>query len=538
MSTTCDYKIMHKGKAAEKIIRNYKSLTGENVSPPVDSMFFVKDVPETQVHTKMGANIENGFHKFKAKHTLSDTVGILITVQKYSEGGMHAAHAIAAVKHGDTLFAMNAWGDRSLPMDANIFNIVKERYGCARVYIYSGESLQQGDSFGVCVGYASNFVLEMFVKILQNKLPSKISQKMYDTFVYTALKTRGICFGSRCVKNMAPRPLQFWSNMEKNLQTQQVSPQNLASTIQNKRTKLPNLYRIGRNYEIKIPSRLKKQEVVNRLTQILRKKKVANLENINFPVSPLVENLTNLKLYAKYSGIKGYNKFTTKKDLINYIRNYKTQLPSPPKLPSPRRVSPPPVSTLASLRKIAKNKGLKGYSKYTKKENLAKYIRNYKPVSPSNYIINFERQLSPTTVPTTLASLRKIAKNKGIKGYSKFTKKENLAKYIRNYKPVSPPKPKTPKVKVATLANLKKFAKNQGIKGYSKYTKKENLYKYIVNYRPISPPKPKVSVMVATATLANLKKIAKNQRIKGYTKYTKKENLAKYITDYRIFGEN
>ena len=48
------------------------------------------------------------------------------------------------------------------------------------------------------------------------------------------------------------------------------------------------------------------------------------------------------------------------------------------------------------------------------------------------------------------------------------------------------------------------------------------------NYKPVSPPKPKVKV----ATMTDLKKIAKNRKLKGYTKYTKKENLAKFIQQH------
>ena len=196
--SSCDYKIMHKGKAIEKIIRNYKSLTGELRCPPVDGMFFVKDVPETMSYPTLGINIKNGF---LTRPAVSDqTVGIMILVQKYTDTGiLHTSHAISAVKYGDTLFAMNAWGIRGLPVDKKIFNIVKERYGCERLVIYTGESLQHGDPLGVCVGYASNFVLEMFIKIYQDKLPRKLSQKSYNTFVYTVLKTRGVCFGSKCV---------------------------------------------------------------------------------------------------------------------------------------------------------------------------------------------------------------------------------------------------------------------------------------------------------------------------------------------------
>ena len=406
---SCEYKIFHKGQAAEKITRNYKRLTGENVSPPVDTMFFVKDVPETQVYTAFGITIENGFQKFKAKHTMSDqTVGILIVIRNYAVGGMHTAHAISAVKHRDTLYAMNPWGIRGLPVDTAVFNIVKERYGCAHIHIYNGESLQLGDPYGVCAGYSSNFVLEMFVKILQNKLPSKISQKAYDTFVYTALKTRGICFGSKCIKNMAVQPRQFWSNMEKNLQAKQVSPTNLVSIIQHKRMTMPMLRGIGKNHEIKIPTKLKKQEVVNRLTQVLRKKTVANLENINFknasPPRP-VATLANLKKIARIKGIKGYGKITKPDLLAKYIREYKPK---------------PKVPTLADFKKIAKNQGIKGYKKFTSIEELYKYIVNYRPPKPK------------PKVPT-LTDLKKIARNRKLKGYTKYTKKEDLAKFIQQH---------------------------------------------------------------------------------------------------------
>ena len=434
----CEYKILYKGQAVEKITRNYKRLTGEDVAPPVDTMFFVKDVPETQVYKALGITIENGFHKLKARHTMNvRTVGILIGVRSYAVGGMHTSHALAAVKHRDTLYAMNPWGIGGLRMDANVFKIVKERYGCAHMHIYNGANLQQGDPYGVCAGYSSNFVLEMFIQIYQNKLPIKISQKMYDTFVYTALKTRGICFGTKCVKNMTVQPQKFWAIMEENLQAKQVSPTNLVSIVQNKRTTMPMLRGIGKNYEIKIPTKLKKQEVIDRLTQVLRKKTVANLENINFknasPPKPDA-TLANLKKIARIKGVKGYGKFTNPNLLAKYIKEYK-----------------PKPDTLTNLKKLARDKGIKGYSKFTNPNLLAKYIQEYKPVN-------------------TLTNLKKFAKDTGIKGYTKFKSIEELYKYIVNYRPASPK---------VTLANLQKIAKNRKLKGYTKYTKKENLAKFI-----------------------------------------------------------
>lgn len=96
----------------------------------------------------------------------------------------------------------------------------------------------------------------------------------------------------------------------------------------------------------------------------------------------------------------------------------------------------------------------------------------------------------------TVAQLKKICKDKKIKGYSKL-KKGQLVKKCLDGKSPSPAKPEAPKEKKMTVAQLKKECKKNGVKGYSKM-KKAQLVKNCLKHKTLSPAvqRPKQMVLV------------------------------------------
>jgi hypothetical protein len=129
-------------------------------------------------------------------------MGMLFTIMQYQakKVSMHSIHATAAIKYGDTLFYFNAWGKNSLRKDKQLAEAAKKYYGANKVISYSGPSLQRDDNYGVCGGYASNFVLEMFLRIKSGTVPEIIkSQRAFNSWVNTTLRKRGICYGGKCV---------------------------------------------------------------------------------------------------------------------------------------------------------------------------------------------------------------------------------------------------------------------------------------------------------------------------------------------------
>jgi hypothetical protein len=144
---------------------------------------------------------------------------------------------------------------------------------------------------------------------------------------------------------------------------------------------------------------------------------------------------------AKRRGIRGYTKFTKEDDLRKYIRlggGKVTPMPKSTMVPRPRKVATPKraLNTMkaVNLKAYAKSKGITGYSKYTKIANLRNYIKskNRPPVKKSptkNVVSPVKNKLSAMKI----ANLKAYAKSKGIKGYSKYTRKANLKNYIKSF---------------------------------------------------------------------------------------------------------
>lgn len=381
-NTTCDYKFLTSTKAGtyDRLKKKYKILVGKN-PPPIDSWEFKDDQPATRIYDPQRNMPEQrwvgGKHNKFTYHETSPIVGIFIVVRPYKSGSMHSAHAISAVKYNDTLFAFNAWGERGLSKDKIIFEFLQRKYNCSKLFIYKGPSMQSGDPFGVCVGYATNFVMEMLVKIEEKSLPKRITNQKFNFFVHTALTQRGICFGTKCIKNesMASK----WSKIEKNLQKKSLtpSPQGLNAL------KLANLRVVAARHKIKYVSGLRKAQLLDKLKREFKQPTRGNIGNVKF------EEAT----------------------------------PTPKPKPKPK---PAPVGkTLAELRAYAGNRCLKGRSKHTRKANLQRFIQDANktplPMLNRNSISQLKAQ-----------ELRKYAGSRCVRGYGKYTKKTNLLKYILN----------------------------------------------------------------------------------------------------------
>lgn len=213
------------------------------------------------------------------------------------------------------------------------------------------------------------------------------------------------------------------------------------------------------------------------------------------------------------------------------------------------------MPTVENLRKMAKNRGLKGYSKM-KKANLMNLLgAKASPKAPK----------SPT-----VDELRRIAKNRGLTGYSKM-KKANLKNLLKSPSlkaspasvyslspvptPVGSPSPAfsplglsgispTPSA-LAEARNL--LVRNENIINYMKKHERKTTVKKVAEYFGVtkkrvrnlrnkisvtpSPPKksksPKVkSPKVKSPTVKNLREKAKRFGFTGYSKM-KKENLKK-----------
>lgn len=98
----------------------------------------------------------------------------------------------------------------------------------------------------------------------------------------------------------------------------------------------------------------------------------------------------------------------------------------------------------------------------------------------------------------TVVQLRQACKNKGIKGYSKMNKAQLLKACGNGSKPTpskkSTSKPTSkPRKKSPTVSQLRKMCKDKGIKGYSKWNKSE-LLKKCGNGKPSKPSKQSVPV--------------------------------------------
>jgi len=101
----------------------------------------------------------------------------LILILKYSEKGTHVRHAISAVRVGGTLkthvglfgkvvtrvggtlFVFDPWGSDRKKITDSVASDLRKKLDVKKVYIYNGKNLQARNSKGVCLGFASDFLV-------------------------------------------------------------------------------------------------------------------------------------------------------------------------------------------------------------------------------------------------------------------------------------------------------------------------------------------------------------------------------------------
>ena len=127
-------------------------------------------------------------------------VGFLISVQDYIDNQTIELrnHAISAVKVGPFLYGFNAWGNTNpeyQAFDRRIFEKIAQRYNCILFYVYSGPNLQPTTD-PVCVSFAADFVLFMFMKISQGTAQVPYIYNLTNQNVYRRLQVSRIFPGS------------------------------------------------------------------------------------------------------------------------------------------------------------------------------------------------------------------------------------------------------------------------------------------------------------------------------------------------------
>ena len=264
-------------KTAEKIQRRYKYLTGFTTAPNIMNYY-----NETYFR-KIGISTDDRMNGFD------------IMAKPYGTGANHIGHALSAVSFKGVLYCFNPWGKYSLSSkDIPIFNQIKKDWNLKKIIVYKGPDLQKNNKNGVCVAYAANFILEMFIFIRQNKLNYGIGQSEFDILIQFLLQKRGICFGGKCINKQMKHNL---------LAVPTPTPEQL------KLFSYTNLQNYAKEIGVSNLGIPKSKDVL--INDIIK----AQVKKIkNFGISPPIPNnnrvrvkkmkVANLKQYAKNKGIK------------------------------------------------------------------------------------------------------------------------------------------------------------------------------------------------------------------------------------------
>ena len=318
-----NYKVLEYSDAIPYLKRTYKRLTNEN-SPAIDVWVFDKNgLPMTEtlrLHQFGTFEWINGKCVTKKYNENDDIVGVHIRVDKYDMG---ISHAISAIKYKKVLYAFNSWGNQSKRLDIIVFEHLREKYGCSRIVQYNGPNLQLKDIHGVCMGYSINFLIEMLLKIKEKK--TLIFSESFSKFVYKTLTTRGLCFGTTCVNtnNICTQHSKMHDNLIRKVPID-IEINNMTVT---------ELKLLGRLLKMKSLSGLKKAEVKKKIQDKTKLFIHSNLQNINFSQTNKVNetnkvNVTKLTVkqlrkHASNHKLKGRSKVIKRNNLIKFIKEYK-----------------------------------------------------------------------------------------------------------------------------------------------------------------------------------------------------------------------
>jgi len=313
---TCDYKFMSAGGAIPKITRFYERLTGKKM-PPIDSWYFYGSKPRTTTkpfiyqHLSKNETWVNGKLSGVKYHFDDKVVSIPIIVQNYasdqSRNQRDSAHAIAAFKYKNTLFCFNSHGMQGLYLDKQIFNQIAKQYNCKNVLIYNGKNFQDGDPYGVCAGYAMNFILEMLILAADDKIPNKLTQSQYVDFISRAITKRGILFGGTFNTQVKP-----FNKIEYNLMKPIVTP--------------------DENFKLKR----------------------SNVENLSFKRKALLNRLIGRNNYVIQTPMINSPKYDANANLNYFSSGNRNRVVA--------------AKTLKDLKNVARKRKIKGFSTYKKSE--------------------------------------------------------------------------------------------------------------------------------------------------------------------------
>ena len=186
---------------------------------------------------------------------------------------------------------------------------------------------------------------------------------------------------------------------------------------------------------------------------------IATKRNIKIPVAiKKRENIRNYIARAAYPSTKAKTPTPPK-----------AKTPTPPKARTPTPPTRTPTPVRMAIQEIRKRKN----NLYVKRANLVRK--------------SFNSNKGRAGLPYTIKELRALATKRSIKIPAGVTKKGAITNIIqRSVFPSSKAKTPTPSMKnklsAMRIANLKAYAKSKGIKGYSKYTRKANLKNYIKSF--------------------------------------------------------
>lgn len=126
-----------------------------------------------------------------------ENVMIVVFVSNYTpDAGLHNNHAIAAFKHGTTLFCFNPWGEEylqaSVPDDL-IWERLRAVYKCNRVVVYTGSNFQKNNTVGACVGLSVDFGAYMYNHLFRHGAFNMFMD--YNAFVQQLFNTYIGAFG-------------------------------------------------------------------------------------------------------------------------------------------------------------------------------------------------------------------------------------------------------------------------------------------------------------------------------------------------------
>ena len=213
-----------------------------------------------------------------------DAFGIYVPISYYSGNiSQSVGHAIAAVKYQSNLYWFNSHGNDSIENEKveQLYSVISNSLNLTPV-IYRGRNLQGvSNRYGVCVGYAGNFIAEMLINISKNTLPLFKSQTEYDAFVeQLAITHRQSAFGnsSNCV-------MQQQLQMERNLLGQYPNKNSVIDTLlllqRNKNRNQLGRYTTRQLIKMLASLRLVKHEPLRVLQNMVRTRTRDPINNLN-----------------------------------------------------------------------------------------------------------------------------------------------------------------------------------------------------------------------------------------------------------------